>query len=972
MTNQNLPKISSKEATISRQSRHAFLTALVFAAVSFINLIFSLRISLATKQIVSYIDAAAVVSLFIVSIHAAILIRKGEKDAGIWQIIYAVILVLGIRNLVNANMSYVFSVLVAVLLPLITLTTLKQEHFNRGLVLGLAAASIYLVFDILFNRYFPDLRQSGETVAFMQRMIWVAATVVVIGYIYVLINQAQHLLLSSKLTLGMTMVVIIPLIILGTISNFSLSRSLSPRQAQVMSSQAAYLAENINNFLLTIQSALQAEAQSPNVRDFILGGRGMANGDIISDIRSDLALETLLSYKRKDILNIHSYAIIDMQGENILDTNAENIGTYEGGNEYFSAPLENGYSYISDIKRGTQPGQYMLVFSAPILSEAGEKIGVLRAQYDADLLGDFFQVYARIMHTNEDADNFAALLYEVPVESDIETDPKAVYLILANSATPDWNQKVVNRLTTSIVTPLQMHGVLPPGSTAQLSMKLYGLEEALLNRAKTPTFEAQAFPRDQEKSQVTDLIATASLQAKDDWIVLVSQDLPSVNLPIQQQRETITLLTVIVAVLSALLAYFASRYIISPILYLTEAANRVAQGDFSNRIVIETEDEIGTLANAFNTMTGQLDDLIKTLEERVDQRTADIERRAQQLQAAVEVGKVAVSLRNIENLLSQATELISLRFGFYHVGIFLLDEQGEYAVLKAANSEGGKRMLKRKHKLKVGQVGIVGYVTETGQARIALDVGQDAVYFDNPDLPATRSEMALALIAGGRILGALDIQSTKGNAFSDADIATLQVLADQIAVSIENARLFEERDNAYQALRRAYGEQSHIGWQELMYTRKNYGYHGKRDGSIVPISNPTDENTIHEVSNKKIVLDKTQSTANLPITVRGNTIGMLRLAKPETSHSWTDSELELARTLSTELSGALDSARLFDETRKQAEQEYVVGEITDKLRESMNVESIVKLAAEEIYKLLDLEKVAIHFIPEDGENEDVA
>lgn len=969
MINQNSREISSKDATISRQTRYAFLTAIIFSVVSLINFTLSLQVSLKTGRIVSYIDTVAVALFFISSVYVASLVRKGQKDSGIWQLIFTLIFVLGIRNLVNADMGILFSILIAVLLPMLALITLKQDQFNRVLAISLATASLYLVLDILFSRYLPDMRQSGDAVYWLQRMTGVAVAILTVSYLYILFQQARYLLLLSKLTLGMTMVVILPLVILGAISNFSLDQSLSPRQAQALDSQASYLAENINDFLVSNQNAVGSEAQSSNIRDFILGGKGMANGDIISDIRSDLALETLLSYKRKDILNIRSYAVIDMEGINILDTNAENIGNYEGSYEYFSAPLENGAPYISDVKRGDQLEQYNIVFSAPILSEEGEYIGVLRAQYDAKRLNSFFERYAAIMFDNAESNNFAALLYEIPVKSDLADGPKAVYLILANSLTPDLNHKIANRLTTSIITPLQMGGLLPPGSTAQLSLKLYGLEDALQNRSTSPTFEAQAFPRNEEKTRPTDLIATADLQVKKDWIVLISQDLITANLPIQQQRDTITFLTVIVAVISALFAYFASRYLIKPILSLTDIAESVADGDFSRRVVVNTEDEIGRLAGVFNTMTEQLDTLIKTLEERVSERTADIEHRSEQLQAAVEIGNVAVGLRNIENLLSQAAELISLRFGFYHVGIFLLDEQAEYAVLKAANSEGGKRMLARNHKLKVGEVGIVGYVTETGQARIALDVGQDAVYFDNPDLPETRSEMALALIAGGQILGALDIQSTRGEAFSKDDISTLQVLADQIAVSIENAHLFEENNEAYQALRRAYGEQSHISWKELMYTRKNYGYQGKRDGSVVPIATPTSEKTIAAVSGKKVVLDETESTANLPITVRGNTIGMLKLAKPETSHSWTESELELAQTLSVELSGALDSARLFDETRKQAEQEYILGEITDKMRESMNVESIAKVAAEEIYQLLDLENIAIHFVPEDDENE---
>jgi GAF domain-containing protein len=137
-------------------------------------------------------------------------------------------------------------------------------------------------------------------------------------------------------------------------------------------------------------------------------------------------------------------------------------------------------------------------------------------------------------------------------------------------------------------------------------------------------------------------------------------------------------------------------------------------------------------------------------------------------------------------------DLISKQFGFYHAGIFLLDERDEYAVLQAASSEGGRRMLERGHKLRVGEVGIVGHVASTGEPRVALDVGEDTAHFAHPDLPNTRSEMALPLKVQDRVIGVLDVQSTHEAAFSEDDVAVLQTMADQLATAIANARLFEQ------------------------------------------------------------------------------------------------------------------------------------------------------------------------------------
>jgi len=174
----------------------------------------------------------------------------------------------------------------------------------------------------------------------------------------------------------------------------------------------------------------------------------------------------------------------------------------------------------------------------------------------------------------------------------------------------------------------------------------------------------------------------------------------------------------------------------------------------------------------------------------------ETERRAAQLAAAAEVARSATAILDVSQLLDETVRLISKQFGFYHAGVFLLDETGEYAVLRAASSEGGQRMLARGHKLKVGEVGIVGYVAGTGEPRIALDVGADAVFFDNPDLPDTRSEMALPLVSRGRVIGVLDVQSTEPAAFTEEDVAVLRAMADQLATAIENARLFAETERS--------------------------------------------------------------------------------------------------------------------------------------------------------------------------------
>ena len=337
------------------------------------------------------------------------------------------------------------------------------------------------------------------------------------------------------------------------------------------------------------------------------------------------------------------------------------------------------------------------------------------------------------------------------------------------------------------------------------------------------------------------------------------------------------------------------------------------------------------------------------LEDQVRERTVDLERRSTQLEAAAQVAREAAEIRDVEQLLKQIVDLISDRFGFYHTGIFLLDEAGEYAVLRAVSSEGGRRMLARGHNLRVGHVGIVGYVTGAGEHRIALDVGEDAVFFDNPDLPETRSEMALPLRVRGEIIGALDVQSKEPEAFAQEDVTVLQTLADQAAVAIENARLLAESQAALEATQRIYGEISREAWEEMLRTRT--GLSARYDPRSIL---PSDERQREEM---KLAIREERPIEQLdviavPLKVRGQVIGVLDAHKPENEGEWTPEQIELLETLSDQLGAALESARLYQDTQRRAARERLTGEITDRMRRAVDIEELMQNAVTEIAEAL--------------------
>jgi len=410
---------------------------------------------------------------------------------------------------------------------------------------------------------------------------------------------------------------------------------------------------------------------------------------------------------------------------------------------------------------------------------------------------------------------------------------------------------------------------------------------------------------------------------------------------------------------AGLASYGIGNSVTAPLQKLTGVAKKVASGNLDARAEVTTGDEIGILGDTLNKMSSTAQDLVTNLEAIVAERTLLIEKRVSQIQAVAEVGKAVAAQRDLEELLNRATHLISNRFGYYHVGIFLLDPRNEYAILRAANSSGGKVMLEREHKLKIGIEGIVGTVAGSDQARIALDVGEDAVYFDNPDLPQTRSEIALPLIAGGEVLGVLDVQSVEANAFTEDDIPTLQILADQLATAVQNARLLRDTQEALFTARKATGEISQKGWQSLLENINTTGYIGLTHGEVISSSEEMDINIKNSLMTGNYVVSEDQHSISIPIIARGQTIGMLRLKKPSHAEPWNPEEIADVESLSDQISNALESARLFNDAQRRAAREFTIGTISERLGSSMDINGIMETAVRELGNIMSEAEIAV-------------
>jgi GAF domain-containing protein len=334
------------------------------------------------------------------------------------------------------------------------------------------------------------------------------------------------------------------------------------------------------------------------------------------------------------------------------------------------------------------------------------------------------------------------------------------------------------------------------------------------------------------------------------------------------------------------------------------------------------------------------------LEQRVEERTVGLTRKTEQLRATSYIARKTAEVQDLASLLTTVAQLVTDQFGFYHTGIFLINESGHHAVLQAASSEGGQRMVERGHSLSVGTQGIVGYVAAQKKPRIALDVGTDAIFFNNPDLPLTRSEVALPLLIRNRVLGVLDIQSDRPQAFSPDDIDVLQTLSDQIAIAIENTRLLDETQAAIMQLEALTNMRTHEAWDQKLRE------HG-RAFTYTPLG----------LRAEKISQDN-NNTISAPVILRGRKIGNISIAR-KGEGKWSRLDEGLLEEVASQVGLAVDNIRLLEEATQRARQEQTVGKLAAQFSQSLDLDTLLQTAARELGQLSDVSEVSVFIGQED-------
>ncbi len=751
---------------------------------------------------------------------------------------------------------------------------------------------------------------------------------------------------------------VIPLVIIGAIAYNQGQRSLQENILAHLTTTAILKEDSINRWVTGASQDVQLLTEDP----FILEQtKVLLTQDEESDefVAAYQALKARLDWvldTKPDLLEI--MILHGVGGKVLVSTNAEHEGNYEVTSSFFTEGRKG--LYIQDIYPSVSLGRSAVTIAAPVRAEQNE--GVLAAHLNLDKLGEIMTERSGLGETGETYLVDSVNVFVSAARFGRESFPRGVH-------------------------------------TEGIDQALSGNDGGgiYVNYRGVPVIGAYRWLDER------------------DMALLAEIELEEALLPVRRLALVILLVGIGVTALVAAVAFWVSRQISRPVLAMAETSTQMADGDLSQRVDIEREDEIGVLAHAFDDMADQLDGLISTLEERVADRTRALEQRAVQLATAADVGRAAASILDLETLAHQVVDLIRRRFGFYYTGLFLVDDAGRYAVLEAGTGEPGRIMKEQGHKLRVGGVSMVGAACAQHEARIALDVGAEAVRFDNPLLPGTRSEMALPLVVGDRVLGALDVQSTEPAAFSEEDIAVLQLVADQVAVAVDNAHKFSEEatlleaanplfrvsrrlaaanttGEIVQAILSSVAETEADGCAVALFGPAE-GQDGKADTVTflgawhrwrepgVPLGVPlpveeanfppslatsfwtvedvSEDERISEARRRALVENEVWAVVNVPLRLGDSVIGFVDVQRA-TAGPFSPVSVRLYETLTDQAAVALERGRLLEESQRRAEREQMLSQMTARFTRSLDIDTLLQAAARELGQLPDVAEASVY------------
>lgn len=690
----------------------------------------------------------------------------------------------------------------------------------------------------------------------------------------------RDLSLRAKLITTFLAVTIIPLALVAFLNDRNTRQALTEDANTALLSAASSTAAELDTFMLQNLDYVRTEALLPDFVAYLSlpASQRADQADEITAILSVLA--------QQDPTHIDSIAILDLQGNTLVDTFTADIGVNKADRPWFKKAVETGKPVASNVEFSQTTGAASIYFSDLVRDASGKNIGVFRVRYLASILQDLVSANNDLLGTG----SFAVLL-------DAQD-----HVRLAHGTTPSIIFKSVIPLDAATVSDLQARRLLPPGTPQELSTNLPDFEAALENYQTQPYFLAELKIGDATLEQG----AIASMTTQD-WHVVYAQSQDAFLSPINTQARNNIILSVVIALVVAGFAVFISATLAGPIVRLTQTAETIAGGNINLQAKVESGDEIGKLAGTFNRMTKQLRDFIASLEARVAERTRNLE-------LAGEVGRTVSQVRALDVMLKDAAELIRKQFDLYYVQVYLVDASQTNLILQSGTGTVGAELVGRSHRLPLTTASINGRAAIEKKSVVISNTTESPTFKPNPLLPDTRSEMAVPLMIGERVVGVLDMQSEHAGALSADILTAFEAMAGQLAIAIQNATFNAQTEQARAEVEAQARRLSRANWVDYLDA-----IHKPEESGFV-----FEQNKISARTGEEQVKD---NALTAPISVTGEALGNLVVEmEGQSPIAYTS---ELVNTVAQQVARQIESLRLLDSAeRYRAEAEEASRRIT--------------------------------------------
>ena len=870
------------------------------------------------------------------------IMRRGNEILGMGFLIYGLIIGLTTVSVFAANMG----VFTLVTLVMINALSVSYSIPQRRVIEAISSSLIFGAASVIFDLNYNDAAFRLPTPDLLIDIVWVIIIVLIIIFLYFIAKQFSTFSFRAKIIAAFSIITVFSLIVLGFLNTRSVNRVLTEEANQALYNAASQTAVTLSQFINYNMQTIRTEAQLPNLVQYA------ASSDIERENMAATTTETLNILMQKNE-NIASYALLDLQGNVLIDTDETNIGMNEANLDTFNLAIQNGGPSMSNVEMAPINGAPSLYFSAPIIENGNIIVGVLRARYHADIL----QTIIETSNGRGGSNSFAVLFDENHIHLAHGTAPETIF----TSVVP---------LDDTTFEYLKQTRRLPNQTKEETFLDLPDLDIYLQQSQNSESGVVYFDATDIATGNEVNRVVVINLE-NPSWLLAFFQPKDIFLEPVEQLQNNTIFFSLLSGFGTVFFAVVLSQILALPILKLNEGAQEISRGNLDTRVDIGTDDEIGTLANSFNNMASQLENMVGSLEQQVKDRTKTIESKTIQLQAATEVARDATSELALEDMLNRASALIQDRFGFYHVGIYLKDTQGENLILTASQDKPGAEMIANGYRYKIDVESNPGFVCILGESKRASIDSPDAPLQYNTMLPQSQAQLVLPLNLANQTIGVIDIHSTNPNDFSEEDTQIYQTIADQLAIAIQKARFNQEVQETLNELEAAYGTFTEKSWQSFIQGKeRSLGYRFRNMKTEPVYQTPAlvkaawDSGTaVEDLSTPPDKLENGSRSLAIPIKIRGEVISVLNLEFE--GEQVPPGVNNLVTEIADRLSLIIENARLIETARMQVNREQLASHITNTIRQSLDMDVVLRTAVQEIGEALGLPEVEIRLGSED-------